>query len=163
MTIAAPLRTLTPSQRNAFIAAFLGWALDAFDFFVLTFVMDDIAREFHVKVSAVAISLMLTLACRPIGAFLFGLAADHYGRRTPLMINILCYSVINLTCGFAPNLTALLLLRSLFGIAMGGEWGLGASLAMESVPEETRGFLSGLLQEGYVVGNLLAFRRSQRA
>ncbi|HZT41952.1 MAG TPA: MFS transporter [Chthonomonadaceae bacterium] len=156
MTVAAQLRTLTPSQRNAFLAAFLGWALDAFDFFVLVFILKDIAATFGTSVSAVSFALTLTLAFRPVGAFIFGWAADRYGRRVPLMINILCYSVINLTCGFAPNLTALLILRSLFGIAMGGEWGLGAALAMESVPEETRGLLSGILQEGYPTGYLLA-------
>ncbi|HLV79365.1 MAG TPA: MFS transporter [Chthonomonadaceae bacterium] len=156
MTVAAQLRTLTPSQRNAFIAAFLGWALDAFDFFVLVFILKDIAASFGTSVSAVSFALTLTLAFRPVGALIFGWAADRYGRRVPLMVNILCYSIINLTCGFAPNLTALLILRSLFGIAMGGEWGLGASLAMESVPEETRGLLSGILQEGYPTGYLLA-------
>lgn len=152
----AQLRALTPDQRNAFLASFLGWTLDAFDFFVLVFVIKDIAAEFHVDKSRVSLALMLTLACRPIGAYLFGWAADRYGRRLPLMINILCYSFINFLCGFAPSLTVLLVLRALFGIAMGGEWGLGASLAMESVPGQTRGLLSGILQEGYVVGYLLA-------
>ena len=150
------LRKLTPPQRNAFLAAFLGWTLDAFDYFVLVFVMKDIAAEFHVSEHAVAYALMLTLACRPIGALLFGMAADRYGRRIPLMVNIVCYSAINLVCGFSPNLTVLFVLRALFGIAMGGEWGLGASLAMETIPPESRGFLSGLLQEGYSTGYLLA-------
>ena len=156
MTVASQLWALTSAQRNAFLASFLGWTLDAFDFFVLVFVMKDIAAAFHVDVPRVSYALFLTLAFRPVGAFFFGWAADRYGRRVPLMINVICYSVINLICGFAPTLTALLILRALFGIAMGGEWGLGASLAMESVPEETRGLLSGLLQEGYVVGYLLA-------
>ncbi len=156
MSPVAQLKTLTPVQRNAFIASFLGWMLDAFDFFVLIFVISDIAKEFHVKNSDVSFAIMLTLAFRPLGALAFGWAADRYGRRTPLMINVICYSIISLLCGFAPTLTIFLCLRALFGIAMGGEWGLGASLAMESVPAETRGLLSGILQEGYVVGNLLA-------
>jgi SHS family lactate transporter-like MFS transporter len=150
------LRSLTSDQRNAFAAAFLGWMLDAFDYFVLVFVMKDVAATFHVDKTRVAVALMLTLACRPIGALLFGWAADRFGRRTPLMINIVCYSVLSLLAGFAPTLTVFLILRALFGVAMGGEWGLGTSLAMESVPAETRGVLSGLLQEGYVVGYLVA-------
>jgi SHS family lactate transporter-like MFS transporter len=152
----AQLRTLTPAQRNAFLACFLGWTLDAFDYFVLLFVLKDVAATFHVDKTQVAFATMLTLAFRPVGAFVFGWTADRYGRRLPLMLNIVCYSVINLFCGFAPTLTVFLILRALFGIAMGGEWGLGASLAMESVPPETRGVLSGILQEGYVVGYLLA-------
>ena len=156
MAFAAPLRALTPPQRNAFLASFFGWTLDAFDFFVLVFVMKDIAKEFHVTKTQVSLVLTLTLACRPIGALIFGWAADRYGRRNLLMLNILCYSCINLLCGFAPSLMALFVLRALFGVAMGGEWGLGASLAMESVPKESRGLLSGMLQEGYVVGYLLA-------
>ncbi len=150
------LRALTPAQRNAFAASFLGWTLDAFDYFVLIFVIEDIGKAFHTDKTHIAFATTLTLAFRPLGALCFGWAADRYGRRLPLMINIVCYSVISLLCGFAPNLTVFLALRALFGIAMGGEWGLGASLAMESVPPETRGILSGLLQEGYVVGYLLA-------
>ncbi|HZO87084.1 MAG TPA: MFS transporter [Chthonomonadaceae bacterium] len=156
MGVWAQVRELMPAQRNAFLASFLGWSLDAFDFFVLVFVIPDIAAEFGVKRSDVALSITLTLAFRPVGAFCFGWAADRYGRRVPLMINVLCYSLISLLCGFAPTLTVFLVLRSLFGIAMGGEWGLGAALAMESVPERMRGTLSGVLQEGYVVGYLLA-------
>lgn len=156
MGVIAQFRSLNADQRNAFIASFLGWTLDAFDFFLLVFVLKDVAAEFHVKKEAVAFAITLTLACRPIGALLFGRAADRYGRRLPLMINIICYSVINMLCGFAPSLTVFLILRALFGVAMGGEWGLGAALAMESVPEEARGVLSGLLQEGYPVGYLLA-------
>jgi SHS family lactate transporter-like MFS transporter len=156
MRLVAELRTLNADQRSAFLASFLGWTLDAFDYFVLVFVIKDVAAEFHVAKSAVTLALTLTLACRPIGAYLFGLAADRYGRRVPLMVNILCYSVINFLCGFSPSLIVLLGLRALFGVAMGGEWGLGAALAMESVPTRLRGLLSGVLQEGYVVGYLLA-------
>src|SRR5579859_8292044 len=152
----AQFRALTPAQRSAFLASFLGWTLDAFDYFVLVFVIKDIAKEFHVKNSDVAVATMLTLACRPIGALLFGWAADRFGRRTPLMINVVCYSVISLLCGFAPSLAVLLVLRALFGVAMGGEWGLGAALAMESVPTEGRGGFSGILQEGYAFGSILA-------
>ena len=155
-SVIAQLRALTPAQRNAFLAGFLGWTLDAFDFFVLVFVIPSVAKSFRVSKTDVAFALTLTLACRPIGAFLFGWLADRYGRRRPLMINVLCYAGISLMCAFAPSLGAFLVLRALFGVAMGGEWGVGAALAMESVPPETRGLLSGLLQEGYVVGYLLA-------
>ena len=149
------LRELTPSQRKAFIAAYLGWMLDAFDYFLLVFVIKDVAKEFHAIKAAVTVAITLTLACRPIGAFLFGVAADRWGRKRPLMIDIVLYSVLELLSGFAPTLTTFLILRALFGIAMGGEWGLGASLALESVPARTRGLLSGILQQGYPVGYLL--------
>ncbi len=152
----SPLRELTPDQRNAFVAAYLGWTLDAFDFFILVFVLKDVARDFHVTVKTVSEALFLTLAFRPVGALLFGMAADRFGRRIPLLVNVLLYSLIELLSGFAPNLTTFLVLRALFGIAMGGEWGLGASLALESTPVRLRGFLSGVLQQGYPVGYLLA-------
>lgn len=156
MGLLTQLRELTSNQRNAFLASFLGWTLDAFDFFVLVFVLKDVAHTFHTTKTHVAFALMLTLALRPVGAFVFGLAGDRYGRRGPLMVNILLFSFLELLSGFAPTLTWFLVLRALFGVAMGGEWGLGASLAMESVPAKARGALSGLLQEGYVVGYLLA-------
>ena len=156
MSLLTQMRALTPDQRSAFLASFLGWTLDAFDFFVLVFVLKDVAKTFHTDKTHVAFAIMLTLALRPVGAFLFGLAADRYGRRTPLMIDVVLFSVFELLSGFAPTLTWFLVLRALFGIAMGGEWGLGASLAMETIPAKTRGALSGLLQEGYVVGYLLA-------
>ena len=155
-TIVAQLRALTTDQRNAFTAAFLGWTLDAFDFFLMVFVLKDIAREFNVTKTTVTFAITLTLACRPIGALLFGVAGDRYGRRIPLMVDVIFYSLMELLTGFAPTLTAFFVLRALFGVAMGGEWGLGAALAMETVPAETRGLLSGLLQEGYVCGYLLA-------
>jgi len=150
------LRELTSSQKKAFIAAYLGWMLDAFDFFILVFVIKDVAKDFHTTKAAVTVAITLTLACRPIGAFLFGIAADRWGRKRPLMIDIVLYSVLELLSGFSPNLTTFLILRALFGVAMGGEWGLGASLALESVPAKTRGLLSGILQQGYPVGYLLA-------
>ncbi len=156
MTFTEQIRRLTSSQRNAFIACFLGWSLDAFDYFILVFCVSAIAKDFHAQVTQVTEALFLTLAMRPVGAFIFGRMADRYGRRPTLMINIICYSVFELASAFAPSLKMLLLFRALFGIAMGGEWGVGAALAFETLPAEGRGFFSGLLQEGYVVGNLIA-------
>ncbi len=140
----------------ALLAGFLGWTLDAFDFFLVVVCLTAIGKEFHQTDKAVALSLTLTLACRPVGAFLFGLLADRYGRRLPLMIDLIFYSVVEVATGFAPNFTTFLILRALFGIGMGGEWGVGASLAMEKVPPKWRGVLSGFLQQGYALGNLLA-------
>jgi MFS transporter, SHS family, lactate transporter len=149
-------RRLTPVQRNTFIACFLGWSLDAFDFFILTFCVSAIATQFQAKVSAVAEAIFLTLAMRPVGAFLFGVMADKFGRRITLMIDIIAYSVFELASAFAPSLKVLLVTRALFGVAMGGEWGVGAALAFETLPAEGRGFFSGVLQEGYAVGYLIA-------
>jgi SHS family lactate transporter-like MFS transporter len=147
---------LTREQIRTILAAYLGWTLDAFDFFVLTFVIKDIAKEFGVEVSAVAYALFLTLAMRFVGAFIFGRIGDKWGRKPALMLDILCYSIIGAAAAFSPNLTVFLILRALFGIAMGGEWGLGSSLAMESIPPQTRGMVSGILQCGYPSGFLLA-------
>jgi SHS family lactate transporter-like MFS transporter len=149
-------RRLTPVQRNTFVACFLGWSLDAFDFFILTFCVSAIATQFQAKVSAVTEAIFLTLAMRPVGAFLFGVMADRFGRRLTLMVDIIAYSVFELASAFAPSLKVLLITRALFGIAMGGEWGVGAALAFETLPAEGRGFFSGLLQEGYAVGYLMA-------
>jgi SHS family lactate transporter-like MFS transporter len=149
-------RRLTPAQRNTFVACFLGWSLDAFDFFILVFCVSAIATDFHAKVSGVAEAIFLTLAMRPLGAFVFGLMADRFGRRPTLMVNIVCYSIFELASAFAPSLRVFLLMRACFGVAMGGEWGVGAALAFETLPAEGRGFFSGLLQEGYVVGYLMA-------
>ncbi len=149
-------RRLTPLQRNTFTACFLGWSLDAFDFFILTFCVSAIATQFQTKVSEVAEAIFLTLAFRPLGAFLFGLMADRFGRRRTLMVDIIAYSVFELASAFAPSLKVFLITRALFGIAMGGEWGVGAALAFETLPAEGRGFFSGLLQEGYAVGYLIA-------
>jgi SHS family lactate transporter-like MFS transporter len=150
------LGTLTREQRSAIVATFLGWTLDAFDFFLLTFVMTDIAKEFGADVPAVAAAIALTLAMRPVGAFIFGLLAERFGRRPVLMLDILFYSAMGLATAFAHSLETLLLLRALFGIGMGGEWGLGASLALETVPPKARGLVSGILQQGYAAGYLLA-------
>ncbi len=140
----------------AVLAGFLGWTLDAFDFFLVVFALTAIAQEFHRSDAEVALSLTLTLAFRPVGAFIFGLMADRYGRRLPLMIDIVFYSVVEVATGFAHSFTVFLVLRALFGIGMGGEWGVGASLAMEKVPPRLRGFLSGMLQQGYALGYLLS-------
>jgi MFS family permease len=146
----------TKEQRSVVVAAYLGWMLDAFDFFLMVFVFRDIAREFNTEVSSVAVAVVLTLAMRPIGAFICGRAADRYGRRPTLAVVILCYSLLAFTSGFSQNLMQLLILRALFGIAMGGEWGVGASLAMESIPPKARGLVSGILQAGYPSGYLVA-------
>ena len=156
MTALDSLRSLSPQQRNTVIAAFLGWTLDAFDFFILVFVLKHIAEEFHTDVPAVAVAIFLTLAMRPIGALIFGLAADRYGRRVTLMVDVLLYSVFEFLTGFSTGLTMFLVLRALFGIAMGGEWGVGASLVMETIPEKSRGLVSGILQAGYPSGYLIA-------
>ncbi len=144
------------NQRNAVLAGFLGWTLDAFDFFVLTFVIDDVARSFGKTRPDVALTITLALAMRPIGAVVFGIMADRWGRRLPLMLNVMFYAIISVLSGLAPTYTTFLVLRMLFGIAMGGEWGVGASLALETVSPRWRGLFSGLLQEGYAMGNLLA-------
>jgi SHS family lactate transporter-like MFS transporter len=153
---AGDLAAVRANQRNALIAGFLGWTLDAFDFFVLTFVVTQVAHDFNRSVPAIALTVAASLWTRPIGAIIFGLMADRWGRRRPLMINILFYSAIAFACGLAPNYTVFFILRLLYGIGMGGEWGVGASLVMESVPVRWRGVLSGLLQMGYTCGYFLA-------
>ncbi|RAU92189.1 MFS transporter [Mycobacterium colombiense] len=147
---------MTADQRNSFIAALLGWTMDAFDYFIVVLVYADIAKTFHHSKAEVAFVTTATLIMRPVGALLFGLWADRVGRRLPLMVDVMFYSVVGFLCAFAPNFTVLVILRLLYGIGMGGEWGLGAALAMEKVPVERRGFFSGLLQEGYAFGYLLA-------
>jgi MFS transporter, SHS family, lactate transporter len=144
------------NSRNALIAGFLGWTLDAFDYFILTYVLTQVAAEFHKSVAEMTLTITASLMMRPVGAILFGLMADRYGRRLPLMIDIIFYSVVEVLSGFAPSYRVFFILRMLYGIGMGGEWGVGASLAMESVPVKWRGILSGVLQEGYALGNLLA-------
>ena len=150
---AQPVRN---GAHNAVLAGFLGWTFDAFDFFVLTFVLEPIAAEFGKTLPALALTITASLATRWIGAILFGLLADRYGRRIPLVVNILYYSLIEVLSGLAPNYRIFFFLRLLYGIGMGGEWGVGASLTMESIPPKWRGLISGLLQEGYALGFLLA-------
>src|SRR5438477_3518503 len=149
-------KSLNRTQRNTFIACFLGWTLDALDFFLLTFVFDPVAHDFGRTIPQVTFAITLTLMMRPLGAFIFGWLGDQFGRRIPLMIDIVFYSIVELLTAFAPNFATFLLLRALFGIGMGGEWGLGASLAMESLPTEARGLFSGISQQGYAFGYLLA-------
>ena len=155
-SFAAHVQRLSPQQRNAFVACFLGWTLDAFDFFILTFCLSAVARDFHTGVKQVAEGLFWTLAMRPVGALLFGAMAEKYGRKPTLMVNVVSFAVFECASAFAPTLGVFLVLRALFGVAMGGEWGVGAALTFETLPAEGRGFFSGLLQEGYVCGNLLA-------
>src|SRR2546427_4862338 len=160
MATAVHVPTMTKAervnQRNAVLAGFLGWTLDAFDFFILTLVIDDIAKSFGRTRPDIAFTLTVTLAMRPLGAIIFGIMADRLGRRLPLMINVIFYAVISVLSGLAPSYQVFLLLRMLFGVGMGGEWGVGASLALESASPRLRGLLSGLLQEGYALGNLLS-------
>jgi MFS transporter, SHS family, lactate transporter len=156
MEMIGRLQRLTPLQRNTFIACFLGWSLDAFDFFILIFCVSALAAQFQTRVSAITEAIFLTLAMRPVGALLFGLMADRFGRRPTLMVNVVVYTAFEVASAFAPSLTVFLIVRALFGIGMGGEWGVGAALAFETLPAEGRGFFSGLLQEGYVVGYLVA-------
>ncbi|HYT74328.1 MAG TPA: MFS transporter [Vicinamibacterales bacterium] len=150
------------NQRNAVLAGFLGWTLDAFDFFILTLLYDDLAQAFFPGMAIessrprIVLAVTLTLAMRPVGAIVFGLMADRFGRRLPLMLNVIFYAAISVACGFAHSYRTFIALRMLFGIGMGGEWGVGASLALESAAPRLRGLLSGLLQEGYAIGNLLA-------
>jgi MFS transporter, SHS family, lactate transporter len=143
-------------QAHAVTASFLGWTLDAFDFFVVVFLIDRLAADFHVGKKEIIASLFVTLVMRPVGALIFGLMTDRYGRRIPLMTNVVFFSLVELACGFSPNFTFFLVMRALYGIGMGGEWGIGASLAMESVPPRWRGILSGILQSGYSTGYILA-------
>src|SRR5580698_5206554 len=156
MAIISDLRSLTKVQRNTFLAGFLGWTFDAFDFFVLVFILRPLAEEFGAGVKELTLAIVLTLAARPVGALIFGRLADHYGRRPVLMINILCYSAIELASAFAPSLTVMLVLRTLYGVAMGGMWGVAASLTFEVIPLRTRGLVSGILQQGYAFGYLIA-------
>lgn len=147
---------LTADQRNSFAAAYLGWAMDAFDYFLVVLIYADIAKDFDVPLTRMALITTMTMIMRPVGAFLFGYWADKRGRRIPLMTNVAFYSLIGFLCAFAPNFWVLMVLRMLYGIGMGGEWGLGAALAMEKIPESRRGFFSGFLQSGYSMGYLCA-------
>lgn len=147
---------LLKGDPSAVIAGFAGWLLDAFDFFLVTFCLTAIAKDFHKTDAEIALVITMTLAFRPVGGFVFGLLADRYGRRLPLMINIGVFAVAEILTGLAPNFKVLMIVRALFGVVMGGNWGVGASLAMEGAPVVKRGVLSGFLQEGYAAGNVLA-------
>ena len=153
---ASSVQRAVRGHRSAVLASFLGWTLDAFDFFLVVFALTAIAKEFNKTDAELALTITITLAFRPVGAFIFGLMADRYGRKLPLMIDLVFFSIVEVLSGLAPNYTVFLILRALFGIGMGGEWGVGASLAMEKAPKGSRGILSGLLQEGYATGYLLA-------
>jgi SHS family lactate transporter-like MFS transporter len=152
----AAFAALNATQRRTFIAAYLGWTLDAFDFFLVVFVVSRVATEFNESIPTVAFAITVTLALRPLGALIFGRLADRFGRRTPYMVNIFIYSVVELLTAFSPNFTTFLILRAIYGVAMGGVWGVGAALALEALPTKTRGLFSGILQQGYAVGYLLA-------
>jgi SHS family lactate transporter-like MFS transporter len=152
----ATIEATSSDHFHAVIASFLGWTLDAFDYFLVVFALTDIAKEFGKTKVEMAAAIPLTLVMRPVGALIFGLIADRYGRRLPLMIDLVFFSIVEVLSGLAPSYWTFMILRALFGIGMGGEWGVGASLAMEKAPRKMRGLLSGLLQEGYATGNLLA-------
>jgi len=156
MSIFADLKSLTGAQKSSIWASYLGWTLDAFDFFLMVFMFSAVAKEFGTDVKTTAEATFFTLAARPFGAFVFGLLADRYGRRPVMMIVILAFSAFSVLSAFAWSLTSLFVIRALFGFAMGGEWGIGASLVMESIPAKMRGFVSGLLQSGYPSGYFLA-------
>jgi SHS family lactate transporter-like MFS transporter len=156
MSLIADIKSLEPSQRNAIWASYLGWTLDAFDFFLMVFMLTAISKEFGTDVKAVAQGVFLTLAARPLGAFIFGWLGERFGRRPVLMADIIFFTLFEFASGFAPTLTSLLVLRFLFGVGMGGEWGLGASLVMETIPPKLRGPVSGLLQSGYPSGYFVA-------
>jgi SHS family lactate transporter-like MFS transporter len=147
---------LTSDQRNSFLAALLGWSMDAFDYFIVVLVYAEIAEDFHVSLTKMAFITTITLIMRPVGALIFGMWADRAGRRIPLIVDVCFYSVVGFACAFAPNYSVLLVLRLLYGIGMGGEWGLGAALAMEKIPVARRGFFSGVLQQGYSIGYMAA-------
>jgi SHS family lactate transporter-like MFS transporter len=155
-TVALPPEPNASDRNSAFLVGFAGWTLDAFDFFLVVFCLTDIGREFQKTDVAVAFGITITLILRPVGALVFGLLADRYGRRIPLMANLVLSAAVQLFTGLAPTFLSFLILRALFGMVMGGQWGVGASLAMEKVPAEKRGMFSGILQEGYAVGYLLA-------
>jgi SHS family lactate transporter-like MFS transporter len=156
MALIADLKSLDTSQRSAIWASYLGWTLDAFDYFLMVFMLSAIADEFGTDIKAVSVAIFLTLAARPFGAFVFGLFAERFGRRPVLMVDIALFSLLEFASAFAPSLTMLLILRTLFGFAMGGEWGVGASLVMETIPAKLRGPVSGLLQSGYPSGYFIA-------
>src|ERR1700679_1813673 len=149
-------QSITTSHPPAVFAGFSSWLLDAFDFFLVTFTLTSMGAEFHKTDAQMAVLITMTMLGRPVGGFLFGLLADRYGRKKPLMINMSAYALAGILTGIAPSYISLLVIRALFGIVMGGTWGVGTSMAMEAAPTKHRGILSGVLQEGYAAGNVLA-------
>jgi SHS family lactate transporter-like MFS transporter len=145
-----------PGWQFAVASGILGWVLDAFDFFVVVFLVDTLANNFHVGKKEIVFTITLTLAMRPLGALIFGSLADRFGRKIPLMVCVLYFSIVTALSAFVPTFALFVLMRALYGIGMGGYWGIGASLAMESAPRRWRGLLSGLMQGGYPMGYLLA-------
>ena len=147
---------VSPRWGFAVSSGILGWILDAFDFFVLVFLVDVLADNFHVRKGDIVWTITITLAMRPVGAVVLGSLADRFGRRRPLIACVLYFSIITALTPFAPSYAVFVVLRALYGIGMGGYWGIGASLVMESSPRRWRGLFSGIMQAGYSVGYLLA-------
>jgi hypothetical protein len=143
----------TKGWQFAVASSILGWVLDAFDFFVVVFLFDALAANFHVEKKAIVWTISITLAMRPVGALLFGALADRYGRKKPLMACVLYFSTITILSGFAPNYLFFAVMRALYGIGMGGYWGIGASFAMENAPRKQRGMFPGFV---YQLGVLVA-------
>jgi MFS transporter, SHS family, lactate transporter len=156
MALLPSFKGWTTEQKHVVAASYVGWTLDAFDYFLLVLVVTDVAKEFGVSVTVVSWATFFTLVMRPVGALIFGRLADRFGRRPVMIADVLCYAVLAFASAFSPNLIVFFVLRALFGIAMGGEWGVGGSLTMESIPAESRGLVSGILQAGYPSGYLLA-------
>src|ERR1019366_31935 len=146
----------TSGWQYAVSAGILGWVLDAFDFFVVILLVDTLAANFHVEKRAIVWTISIALAMRPVGALIFGSLADRFGRRLPLVACVLYFSLCTMLSAFAPNYATFVILRAMYGIGMGGYWGVGASLAVESAPRRHRGLISGLMQSGYPLGYLLA-------
>jgi SHS family lactate transporter-like MFS transporter len=155
-TVANDTEGVSPRWGFAVSSGILGWILDAFDFFVLVFLVDVLANNFHVRKGDIVWTITITLAMRPVGAVVLGSLADRYGRRRPLIACVLYFSIITALTPFAPSYAVFVVLRALYGIGMGGYWGVGASLVMESSPRRWRGLFSGIMQAGYSLGYLLA-------
>lgn len=151
-TISAPAEPWV----GAFIASLAGWTLDSFDFFLVVLSLTLIGRDFGQDLKHMTLALTATLAMRPAGALVLGVVSDRFGRRLPMIASLSLFAVIELATAWAHNFIQFLLIRALFGMVMGGQWGMGVSMAMEKVPPPHRGVLSGLLQQGYAIGFLLA-------
>ena len=156
ISVATHTEVISPRWGFAVSSGILGWILDAFDFFVLVFLVDVLANNFLIGKGDIVWTITITLAMRPVGALLLGSLADRYGRRRPLIACVLYFSIVTALTPFAPSYFLFVVLRALYGIGMGGYWGIGASLVMESSPKRWRGLFSGIMQAGYSVGYLLA-------